>query len=127
MANRNYNLVRGRGNGLTYLAGSFQLTGGALAAPTNVIGDWYTVTHTAVGLYLVTFTEVFPQILSIHLTAGFATGENYVIGVESQVSAGVGNFVIRLFTSNTGAPVDPTNNVANKVNMFLAMRNSTVP
>lgn len=127
MANRNYNLVRGRGNALTYLDGSFQLAGPSPNAPTALMGtNWYSVVHTGVGLYTVTLSETFPQILNIFLTAGFATGEIYGTGVESQVTAGVASFVIRLYTPNTLASVDPTNNVANRVNMLVCARNSTV-
>ena len=107
---------------MVIVAGSFRCD--TANPPTNVLGAGVTsVVRSAAGVYLVTFDEVFPQVIAW----SFSLRSAGTVGLDVQGGdyvAASKTVQIKVFTSSTGAALDFTADVDNVVNFAVFVKNA---
>lgn len=129
--NKNTNFVSGRGVGMKMMAGSWCPNGTGAVDNTLNVNDWFTVTRTGVGLYLLSLRDLFVDVYGMSFAVNCIAGGTLYhctctsnTGVSLKTLVSTTGVVQLAITDDAGAAADPAANAANRVHMIFVMKNS---
>lgn len=130
--NKNLEIPRARGYGFVFLAGSWAPNGAAAIDPTqSVNADWFTIGYSGTtGLYTLTLTNKYLNILSYNMTVQSVPGTLYradlIVPSNTSLQSLVSTMTAIPFQLSTtaGTVVSPGANAASRVFMEFIMQNS---
>lgn len=127
MANRNFDIQRILGKGLTEIVGSFAPNGVSAVDLTTRQGQGWTVARTGVGAFQLTFSDLFVDLVSATANLQLAAVAASVVQIGTYVAASK-TLVLTVLTEAAGAlaAADVALNANNRIHFRVVFRNSDV-
>lgn len=125
MANRQLEKIWGLGKDYVVVAGSFAPNGSSAIAATSNKGKGYSVAYTSTGLYTITFTDAYSDLISFMPMLQLATGADTFLQVGTYTAAAK-TITIRNWDVSDAAVADIAANANNRINFVAVFRNSSV-
>lgn len=122
-ANQTFHGVQSLNREVKIMAGSFAPAGSGV--PTDVKGRGFTVVRTSTGLFTVTLSNTFIQLLDGQVSLQLASADDKFAQLGA-VDLAAKTVQIRIWDISAAAVADVAANANNRVNFALALRNSTV-
>jgi len=116
-------LVRAEGKELVVIAGSFAPNGSSAVSAASNKGTGFTVARTSAGLFTITFTESYPDLLSAVATLQLASADDKYVQVGTYTAA-TKALQIRVFDASDAAVADVDANANNRINFVCVFENT---
>jgi hypothetical protein len=125
MGSKRYDIIQTQGLQRVRIGGSFQPSG--TSAPTNVIGQGWSVARTGVGAYLITFTDTFFALDEAQVSVR-SVGAAFAVGTFGEWVPASKTLVLKVYNIVAGAaaPVDLGLNADDVINFHVLFRNTVV-
>jgi hypothetical protein len=124
MGSRILHKIMAVNNGEIRLAGSFAPDTANNPAKATIKGKGFTVAHTATGVFTITFSDVFLDLLSAQATLQLATGDDKFAEVGTFTKASK-TLVINIWDKGDGVLADVAIDNNNRVNFKCVFSNTS--
>lgn len=125
MANRNTNAVLSIGRNIHIVAGSFAPNGSSAIDATSNLGSGWSVAYTSTGLYTITFSNKWNNLVSFTATIMLASGDDKHPQVGAY-SAANRTITIRSWDASAAAVTDIAANADNRIHFLAVFSNTSV-
>ena len=117
--------IRALGKRFVIVAGSFAPNGDSAIAATSNKGKGFTVAYTSTGLYTITFTDKWTDLVSFTVTKQVATGDDTFLQAGTY-DASARTITIRNWDVSQPGVLDIAANANNRVHFCAIFRNTSI-
>ncbi len=126
MSKRNYAPVRTMVRELIPIVGSFAPNGSSALDATARKGLGFSVAYTSTGLYTITLTDTYADLVSFSCSLQLTTGDDKVLQMGTLVNTATPVIQVRCWDISAAAVADIAAAAGNRINFVAWVRNSAV-
>lgn len=126
MANRIFSDLKALGKGFKVIAGSFAPNGSSAIAATSRKGPGWSVARTSAGLFTITFTDAYIDMVSATASLQLATAADRIVQIGTYDSS-ARTLQIRVWDISDAAVADVAADANNRINFCVVFRDSLAP